>query len=313
MKERFTMKTRERYEIAVRVHIPGEEKPRGVVQILHGMAEHKKRYRDIAGYLKKRGLIVYVHDQRGHGKSQLASLLPGTLGLRNGWENLVSDAMQLNSLIHSRHPELPIVLLGHSMGSTLARECARRYGHKMAGMVLSGPARNPGRAGLPGQWRARAEMILRGHHRPSPSLDRLLFRDANARIPDARTPYDWLSRDTGVVDAYVDDPLCGFVCPASFYYELIRGLRQAWEPDTFAGTPKNLAVFVFGGSEDPIGAYGQAVRETADGYRAAGLRDVTDRVYPGGRHEMLNEINRADVYRDLANWIDGVLAQGEAG
>ena len=216
---------------------------------------------------------------------------------------LMDDLMQLEGLAEARHPGLPVFVLGHSMGSLLARCFAADYGRDLAGLVLSGTPADPGITGMAGQILATL-MLAAGPLRENRTLDRLLFGRGNARIPEAKTPFDWLTRDDTAVSTYMEDPNCGFVYPTAFYHELIRGARLAWSTGTFRGTPPELPVYLLGGDEDPMGNYGQALRDAADRYRKAGLQDVTVRLYPGGRHEMFNELNREDVFRETALWME---------
>lgn len=302
MSEQFRLKTGKKKKLAVEVFHPRDE-AKAVVVAVHGMAEHSGRYRDLARYLSGRGFVVYIYDQREHRESRISTLPRGLGSLRENWEVLMDDLMQLEGLAEARHPGLPVFVLGHSMGSLLARCFAADYGRDLAGLVLSGTPADPGITGMAGQILATL-MLAAGLLRENRTLDRLLFGRGNARIPEAKTPFDWLTRDDTAVSTYMEDPDCGFVYPTAFYHELIRGARLAWSTGTFRGTPPELPVYLLGGDEDPMGNYGQALRDAADRYRKAGLQDVTVRLYPGGRHEMFNELNREDVFRETALWME---------
>ncbi len=302
-KERFKLKTREKKKVSVDVYHP-EGEPLAALQVLHGMAETKDRYEDFAQTLAGRGIVVYVYDHRGHGKSKIDSLPLGLASVHHSWKTMRDDVLQVTGLIEARHPGIPLFLLGHSMGSLLARDFAGKEGTHLAGLILSGTAANPGLKGLLGQWLSGFLVLVQGSTKISPLLDRLLFGRANDFLEKPRTRFDWLTRDETLVDKYIQDPLCGYICPAGFYHELIKGTRRAWRKEAFARTPGDLPIYVFGGGKDPIGNFGQAVVDTAERYRSAGVRDVVQKVYPEGRHEMLNELNRQDVYRDVAIWME---------
>lgn len=306
MKESIKVKTREKIKLAVDVYQP-EESARAVIVVVHGMAEHKGRYQELGQYLSDRGFVVYVYDQRGNGDSRIASLPLGMISYRQGWQLLKDDVAQMMSLAHSRHRGLPVFLIGHSMGSLLARCVVTESGEKLSGLVLSGTAKNPGLMGYLGRMLAGLVGAFQGKKKQSPFLDRLLFKDANQGVTDPQTPFDWLSRDEDKVRAYLDDPLAGFVAPASFYQELLRGLVEAWRPETFQATDNILPILLIGGDADPVGDQGQALNEAASSYRRHGQKKVDVLLYEGGRHEMFNETNRQEVYQDLEDWINEVM------
>ncbi len=306
MTETFKIKTKEKIGLHVDVYHP-EEDPRAVLLILHGMAEHKKRYAELATFLADRGILVYIYDQRGCGKSQLSGLPKGMIAYQNGWELLEEDVHQLLGLIHARHERLPVFLLGHSMGSLLARTTAMAKGKDLAGVVLSGTPEDPGLMGSLGKWAAGLINSVSDKKKPSPFLSELLFKGHNDRFEPKRTEYDWLSRDEEKVDAYVADEYCGFVCPPSFYMELIKGAQKAWHPETFKRTPKDLPLLLLSGAEDPVGAYGQGPEAARAAYLEAGVKRVDLQIYKGGRHELFNESNRREVYANVETWLDEAI------
>ena len=277
--------------------------PRGVVQIAHGLAEHAARYGRLAGALTGQGLAVYADDHRGHGQTAGAGDL-GFFAEREGWRKCVGDLWSLNRRIAADHAGLPIVLLGHSMGSFMAQDFVADHSDAIAALVLSGSnGPPPAIAGL-GRMIARIERLRQGARGKSALLQSLMFGDFNKRFKPARTEFDWLSRDPGEVDAYIADPLCGFEFTNQLAVDLLDALGPLLTPERLARIRKDLPVYIFSGSDDPVGANLPAL---AEAYRNAGLTRVDMRVYTGARHETLNETNRDEVTADLVAWIANTL------
>ena len=277
--------------------------PRGVVQVAHGLAEHAARYGRLAGALTGQGLAVYADDHRGHGQTAGAGDL-GFFAEREGWRKCVGDLWSLNRRIAADHAGLPIVLLGHSMGSFMAQDFVADHSDAIAALVLSGSnGPPPAIAGL-GRMIARIERLRQGARGKSALLQSLMFGDFNKRFKPARTEFDWLSRDPGEVDAYIADPLCGFEFTNQLAVDLLDALGPLLTPERLARIRKDLPVYIFSGSDDPVGANLPAL---AEAYRNAGLTRVDMRVYTGARHETLNETNRDEVTADLVAWIANTL------
>lgn len=279
-----------------------EGPPRAVVQVAHGMVEHAARYAHLGERLAAEGYAVYAADHRGHGRTTGGPGVPGHLGDEHGFADVVDDLLALTDHLEAEHPGVPVVLLGHSMGSLLARAYAARYGDRLAGLVLSGTAGSPGLVGRLAVRLAEAECRLRGPRAPSRLMQTLVLGPYNLPFRPARTPFDWLSRDEAQVDAYASDELCGAVATAGFYRDVLGGALWVSEGSTYTMVPKALPVHLVSGEVDPVGGAG-AVEEVAAGLRRAGVRDVTTRVWPGARHEVLNELNRDEVEDDLVAWL----------
>jgi len=277
---------------------------RGAVMIVHGMAEHSLRYDAFARSLTARGLAVYAQDLRGHGHTAEGRENLGYFAESNGWELVVDDLKILSDRIRTDHPQEPFFLFGHSMGSFLARDFMARYGERLWGAILSGTAAHPGFLGMMGRLAARAQARIRGSKSPSPLLDKLSFGNYAKAFAPARTAFDWLSRDPEQVDRYIRDPLCGFICSAGFFVDMLSGLIRVNRADHFAGVRKDLPLLMISGSRDPVGSFGKGVRKVHDAYKLAGVGDLTLMLYDQGRHEMLNEINRERVVADVIQWID---------
>ena len=276
-----------------------EKSPRAIVQIAHGLAEHSARYARLAGALNAAGYDVYASDHRGHGPGCEPADL-GHFGDRDGWAKAVADLWTLNRRIAADAPGAPIVLLGHSMGSLLARQFAAAHSDALAGLVLSGSSGKPPAIATVGRALARAERLRLGRRGKSGLLNAMMFGDFNKPFRPARTPLDWLSRDGAEVDAYLADPLCGFPFTTQLAVDLLDGLAFVSSPKSLATVRKDLPIYVMSGERDPVGANIQSL--IAD-LKAAGFVRMASRIYPEARHEIFNEKNREAVTRDLVTWL----------
>lgn len=280
--------------------------PRAIVLIAHGMAEHSERYDRLAAALTADGLAVFAHDHRGHGRTAAAAD-HGYFADAGGFDKVVGDIDAVRAAATGAYPGVPVVLLGHSMGSFLARAYAMSYGDGLAGLVLSGTGGDPGLLGKVGLAVATGEAKIRGRRHTSTLMNTLTFGQYNAKFKPARTEFDWLSRDPDEVDKYVADPLSGNVFTSGFYADLLGGLQRINKDDQVARTPKDLPILLIAGAMDPVGGQGKGVRQVAEQYERCGMRDVTCTTYPGARHEVFNETNRDEVTADLLAWIDSKL------
>ena len=299
----FTFKSEDDLEIFVYCWLPDGSGLRGVVQIAHGMGEHAGRYERVARHLTEAGYAVYANDQRGHGRSSSTEDL-GHMADQDGWNTAVRDLHLLNRRIAADHPEVPRVLLGHSMGSLMAQQYLIEHGDSVCAAVLSGSTGDPGPMRRIGGWLARFERLRLGKRGMSGLLLFLFFGRANKAFEPARTDYDWLSRDRQEVALYIDDPLCGFVLSAQSLVDMLDALGRIYDPEALARVPDELPLLIFSGEEDPIHSGGRGFDKLVAGYEAAGLEKVTRRIYERGRHEMFNETNRDEVLADLIAWLD---------
>jgi alpha-beta hydrolase superfamily lysophospholipase len=261
----------------------------GVVVLVHGMGEHLRRYDHVAAALTSAGFVVYGHDHRGHGASLAASDEPGHLG-DNGWSALVDDLNLVVDRAKSDHSGLPVAMVAHSMGSFATQQFLLDHGTDVDAVALTGTA---------------ALDLLEPALDLTSELDLSAF---NAPFQPARTDFDWLSRDESVVDAYLSDPLCGFGIDAASAKDMFVGARRLADPAEVARIPHYLPLYIAVGSKDPVNADLALLWALVDRYRTAGLADVTVRVYDDGRHEILNETNRAEVIDDLLRWLERVSA-----
>jgi alpha-beta hydrolase superfamily lysophospholipase len=272
--------------MAYRFDADGE--PRAAVQITHGMGEHAQRYAHVAEELNKAGYVVYAQDHRGHG----ATASPGHLGDlgKAGWAGLVDDIGLLSAQVRAEHPGLPLILLGHSMGSFAVQQYLLDHSADVDGVVLTGTA--------------VIDLLEPALDLDQP-LDLTMF---NAPFQPARTDYDWLSRDEAEVDAYVADPLCGFGIDTQSAKDMFVGARRLADPAQVGAIRSSLPVYIAAGEADPVNGALTVLQPLVDRLREAGLTDITVVTYPEARHEILNETNSAEVIGSLIKWADRVAA-----
>lgn len=288
------------------VWAPGGE-PKAIIQIIHGIAEHAERYDHFAEYLTTQGYMVVAEDHMGHGKSIGSE---GTQGyFDGGWFNAVNDCMMLMNCMKEEFPGAPYILFGHSMGSFMARTILAKYPDcGLSGAIICGTGWQP-KAALPALIKVVDAICKKtGERNPSEKLDNLIFGSYNKRVEHKRTPKDWLTRDNKIVDAYIADPLCGFVPSCGLLRDMMMGILYIEQPENLEKMDKKLPVWFIAGKEDPVGDYGKGVAKAADAFRKAGMEQVDMKLYPLCRHEIHNEINKEEVYEDVAEWIGKILA-----
>jgi len=275
------------------------EAPRAIIQIAHGMAEHTGRYDDLAGFFARNGFSVYMNETAGHGPH--AETL-GYFADKDGMDYVIADMKSLEEIAREENPGAPVFLLGHSMGSFISRKYITIYGNDLAGCLLSGTAgRNP--AAPVGMAIASLQKKVRGSKSQGKLLSAMTFGSYNKRIENPVNSYAWLSRDDEVCKSYRSDKYCGFPFTASGYYDLLVLLREISSDDWACKVPDKLPILIYAGDSDPVGAYGKGPVEVRDKLAKAGVSDVTLKLYPGGRHEMHNELNKQEVYQDILNWL----------
>ena len=283
---------------------PARDLPRGVVQIVHGVAEHMGRYEWFARFLAGHGYAVCGADHLGHGRTGAEDGKFGYFGPRRGWELVTRDVRRLRLMAGDRFPGVPYFLLGHSMGSFLTRTYLCRYPGTVDGAILSGTGQES--ALLVGAGKALAGLIahIRGPEAVSPLVNELSLGSYNKQFRPNRTGADWISRDEKVVDAYLRDPWCTFTPTVGMFRDMLGGLQYIASPAALAQMDPDTPVYLFSGDRDPVGGNGAGVRKVYGYFEKQGTRDLTMKLYPGGRHEMLNELNREEVYADVLAWLD---------
>jgi alpha-beta hydrolase superfamily lysophospholipase len=293
--------------LAVR-HVPATITPRAVVQINHGLAEHAARYQRFARFLAARGYHVYVHDHRGHGATRAPDSIPGAFASGDGASKVIADVVAIHALIGERHPGLPVVTFGHSMGGLIALNFAETHPAASAALAVWNSNFNAGLAGRAGQAALRLEAFFKGSDTPSTILPKLTFQAWANAMPDRRTDFDWLSRDPLEVDLYVVDPLSGWDATVSMWQDVFRLIYAGADAANLAKLPKALPIHLIGGAEDPATDKGEAVNWLAEQMQKSGLSDVTVEILAGTRHETLNEINRDQSMDSFAAWLDSRIA-----
>ena len=281
-----------------------DSKPRAVVQIAHGIAEHIDRYRPFMEFLADNGFVVAGNDHLGHGKSIRVPEEQGFFAEKDGWWRVVDDMDKLHDIMSNEYPELPYVLFGHSMGSFLTRTYLIKHPDKYDGVILSGTGHQSPALVLGGNAAASVMAKLNGAMGDGAKLDSLAFGSYLSKIENPRTKFDWLSRDAEQVDKYIADPLCGFVGKIGLYRDMMQGIKFITDKKNIAQMNKEKPVYFMSGDGDPVGDYGKGVERAYKAFCDAGLHDVFMRLYPGGRHEMLNETNKEQVYQDILNWLN---------
>jgi alpha-beta hydrolase superfamily lysophospholipase len=297
----FTLRADDGQSLLTRRWLP-EGPPRAIVQIAHGLTEHSGRYARLATAINAASYGVYAADLRGHGPKAAAVDL-GHFADEGGWGKVVGDFWTLNRLIGAEQPGTPIIFLGHSLGSFLGRQFIAEHSDALAGAALSGSSGKPPAIATLGRLIARAERLRLGKRGKSQLIFQMWFGDFNKPFKPSRTAFDWLSRDEKEVDAYVADPLCGFPFTTQLAIDVLDALPRATSPASLAAIRKDMPVYVFSGERDPVGAN---IKGLIADLKAAGFTKLTTRIYPGARHETLNELNRDEVTRDLIAWLDGV-------
>lgn len=276
--------------------------PKAIFQIVHGMAEHGERYEDFANYLCSMGFAVLVNDHVGHGKSIKNDSDLGYFGESGGWDALVEDERTLTEMIKAEYPELPVIFFGHSMGSFIAREYIRRYGRDeriKAAIFCGSSGKNP--ASSVAIILAGTIAKAKGSKHRSKFINNIVFGPYNKKT-ESRTAFDWLSTDTAQVDKYIADKYCGFLFTAAGYKDLFTILTKVSGKDWYKEVYDEIPILIVSGEDDPVGAYGNGVKQVYNDLKQAGKKDVTLKLYPKMRHEILNEVENKLVYADIAAW-----------
>lgn len=283
---------------------PASGTPRACVQIVHGMGEHALRYSAFAEFLNLQGITVYANDHRGHGQTATDKTALGYFADNDGWALCIRDLSILTGIIKENHPGLPVIMLGHSMGSFMGRSYIIQYPDRLSGIILSGTGTHSPLLIFAGKSLTQIQRLFMGKKHRNQTVHQMSFGAFNKRIQNPRTAYDWLTRDEKIVDQYIADDYCGFVCTTGFFSDLFDGLKMINDARQIRKVRPDLPVLLASGEEDPVGNYSKGVKQAAEKFRRAGIADLTMKFYPGARHEIINEINRDEVWNDLLHWIN---------
>jgi len=283
-----------------------EASVKAIVQIAHGLAEHAARYERLAKALNAAGFGVYASDHRGHGKSFQGEENMGFFAEKDGWNVVIGDMHSLNRHISKEHPGQSIYLIGHSMGSLLGQSYIIKHSDTIQGVLLSASTDSAGILRYAGILAAKIERMRLGKKGRSKILNAMSFGDFNNAFKPVRTEFDWLSRDPEEVDKYINDPLCGFIATNQLWLDLLGGLGSMAKPSERAKIRKELPICLITGSKDPVTRASKGVVGLDKCYKKAGVKDVTVKIYPDGRHESFNETNRDEVTQDVINWLERI-------
>lgn len=303
-KEEFYFESRDTvHKIHAIKWIPEVEKPVCILQVVHGMAEYIERYDEFASYLCEKGVLVVGDDHLGHGKSVAEGDIYGYFCKENAATVLVRDEHRLKKIIQEQYPGVPYILLGHSMGSFITRNYLTRYGNGINGVIICGTGMQSKATLVGARILAAVQRVFCGDKHESKLLDKAAFGAYNKKISSPKTDFDWLSANEENVKKYVEDPLCGRTFTVNGFrtlFQLIWNLHDSLELQKM---PKSLPVLFIAGEEDPVGDYGRAVKQVYESYLALGMENVQIKLYPKDRHEILNELDRKDVYSDVYRFI----------
>lgn len=283
-------------------------KVKAVFQIAHGMAEHSERYEEFAKFLCENGYAVFANDHIGHGKSVASDDDLGYFGERDGWIGFINDAKQLTDIAKGEYPDKPVVLFGHSMGSFIARSYCEKFGGDLAGVVFCGTSGVNPAVGVAVKLASFIAKVKGSRYR-SEFINKVAFGAFNKKIEKSRTPFDWLSRDTAQVDAYMADKYCGFLFTAVGYRDMSMLLNSVSGKSWYTNVPFVLPMLLVSGQSDPVGGYGKGILQVYRDLKSTGHKNVTMKLYKDYRHEILNELDKEIVFQDVVDWADKVTTE----
>ena len=279
--------------------------PKGLIQIIHGMGDHRKRYEHFAQVLTSSGYICFAEDHRGHGETLKDPMETGFFAEKEGWIKVFREITMATDIMTREYPNLPLIIFGHSLGSLLARMYMIRKPDGINGVILAGTSADLGLLGKIGRIIAAGTILIKGPGTPSPMLNSLSFGNFNKSFRPNRTDFDWISRDQESVDNYIADPLTGFVCSCSFYRDAIDIVDFVSNQANMNTIPPQIPVLMLSGDNDPVGAMGKGVTKVYNSLLKAGLNNMELKLYPGARHELINETNKEEAFSDILEWLNG--------
>lgn len=284
-----------------------DAEPKAIIQIAHGVADHIDRYRHFMSFLADKGFFVVGNDHLGHGHTIRHPVEQGFFAYHGGWQHVVNDMHKLRCIASEEFPDVPYILFGHSMGSFLTRTFVIQHPEAYDAAIISGTGHM--KAALINSGYALSSSIVKakGPRYVSKLIDSIAFGAYNNAFKPVRTKFDWISRDEEQVDKYAADPYCGFIATASLFKEMMAGLKFITNEDNIAKMNKAKPIYFMSGDMDPVGENGKGVERAYKAFCDAGIKDVYMKLYKGGRHEMLNELNKDEVYRDILSWINSKI------
>lgn len=283
--------------------IPDGE-PRAVLQLIHGMNEYIDRYDEFATFMADNGFYVIGNDHVGHGESVVSEEVRGFFREKNGNKVLLEDLETVRRMASEQYPDVPYFILGHSMGSFLCRQFIALHGDKLAGAVIMGTGTTPAAVLKSGMALCTMIGLVKGKTYRSTLVQKIAMGNYLEKFEPVRTPADWLSKNEPNIDAYISNPWCSTIFTVTAYKDMFYSIGNCQSKRTIEKIPKDLPLLVTSGEDDPVGDYGKGVKLAYQSYVSAGIKDVTLKIYPGDRHEILNELDRAQVYDDLLKWFE---------
>lgn len=299
MEKEFWLTMYDDVEVNVKKWYKPDQKPKAIIQLAHGMAEHINRYNDFGNFLLENNIFLYGNDHRGHGKTGERQDIYGYFSEDKGFEKVTNDLYEVTMEIKNEYPDVPLFILGHSMGSFLVRAYIQRYSQDIDGVILSGTGYVP-------KLKTGAGKQLASTLPPKEEtklMNIITFGTYNKRVENGETSYDWLTRDKEMVQSFIDDPQCGFVPTARFFYDLMVGIDTIQDGRRNEAIRKDLPMLLFSGEADPVGDYEKGIWKTAKLYQKAGLENIATMLFQNGRHEMLNETNKEEVFNLISHWL----------
>lgn len=279
---------------------------RAVLQISHGMVEFIDRYQEFAGYLTEQGIAVVGNDHLGHGASVRSEADWGYFAEKDGNTVLLKDIDRLRKMTQKKYPDVPYFVLGHSMGSFLIRQYICKYGEGLSGAIIMGTGYQPQLMTTVGMLLCKMLAAVKGWHYRSTLVDGMAFGGYNKKF-GALSGKEWLSRNPENVKIYMAEKRCNFRFTLNGYYNLFYSIHCLGEKKYLEGMPKELPVFFVSGAEDPVGQFGKGVDKVCEQFKSLGMKQVECKLYEQDRHEILNEVDREKVYKDIAKWITTIL------
>ncbi len=305
MKEsNFNFTAKDGVQIFVRKWADENLQPKAALQIAHGMGEHCARYDHFAEFMVNAGFVVYANDHRGHGETAKTEEELGFFAQEDGWKKVIEDAHDLSLKIKEEYPNIPLFILGHSMGSFIARHLAAKYSNDYKGAIFSGTTGDPGTIASIGKVIGKLFAAFQGKAHKNKFLHDTGFAKFNNPFKPNRTDFDWLSRDEKIVDAYAADPKCGMTMAIGFILDLTDGLNYINTQQAFEQTSADLPILLISGEKDPVSDGGKGVKEVYDKFKQRGIKDLKMKLYPECRHEILNELNKEEIYSDILLWVN---------
>lgn len=279
------------------------DEPKAILQISHGMCEYLERYEDFIDFLTGNRILVCGNDHLGHKNSVVSKDKLGYFAPKDGWKYLVKDLAKITYIMKDSYPNLPYFLLGHSMGSFIARLYISQFSSFVDGTIICGTAGSNPLIDFASLLTTLVYKI-KGEFYRSSFINKLMFGSYNKKYKTVRTNSDWITKDEAIVDKYVNDEYCTFIFTTSAFCDLVKLLKTVSSDSWYNAIPKNLPIFLISGDMDPVGNYGKGILEVERRLKERNLEDLTTKLYKDDRHEILNETDRQIVYQDILNWID---------